>query len=109
MKDLSVSTPMLLEMYEAMQAVVSGVPVEKTDMSYCVEILGELIEEWHELNGMGEESDEERDVRDKLDELYKLVEIESEAMLTCAERLRYVDIVEYLKLNNVEIPFGISL
>lgn len=107
MLNLNVSTPLLMDMYESMVLVLQGVPVEKTKMEYCVGIMGELIEEVEDSNREAEA--EEEKTKNLLDELYEMVLIEEDRELSSSENARYVDIVEYLKLNNVEIPFGISL
>ena len=44
-----------------------------------------------------------------LDELYDLTQKEQEKELTEKEQKRYVEIVDYLHENNIEISFGIEL
>lgn len=48
-------------------------------------------------------------VEQLLDELYNLTLKAEEEELTDAETDRYIEIVEELQLNNIEIPFGINM
>lgn len=44
-----------------------------------------------------------------LNELYKLTQIEDERCLTDVETQRYLEIVEYCELNEIDIDFAINL
>jgi len=43
-----------------------------------------------------------------LDELYELTQKEQEVELSDTESKRYMDIVEYMQRNDIEIPFGVE-
>jgi hypothetical protein len=48
-------------------------------------------------------------IDNRIAELYKLTLIEEERYLTDEETRRYLDIVEYCEVNEIEIDFGINI
>jgi len=48
-------------------------------------------------------------MKELLNELYLLREIEILGNLSEQQKARYIDIVEMLQHNNIEIPFGIEM
>ena len=44
-----------------------------------------------------------------LNELFELTQMEYDGALTESEKERYLEIVEYCKENDIDIPFGIEV
>lgn len=103
MDEVKLSTLFLFELNTAVQQVLSGTRIEKTQLAYCGDILSEAVDEY-----LIAHCDCEPEQPEQVDELYALTLVEEERGLTQDERIRYVDLVQYCRVKDIEIPFGIN-